>query len=88
MTTRRVTLVGSVPIPVGHRVRVTWYEAESPGGFFRSSQPTMETLEAPVVVDLHTKIRYGALIHFRADGGVQAGATSSSRTQPPKPRAR
>ena len=74
MPTRRVHLIGPVPIPVGHRVEITWYqEEETTSGLLGGDKKKVTPIETPVVVDVETGIRYGLLAHFDEGGAYRGG---------------
>lgn len=80
MSTRRVTLIGAIPIPVGHEVEVTWYEAEVlKVALFGSDTRETRSIEAPVVVDQTTGIRYAMLEHFAHAGSYGEGKINLER---------
>ena len=69
-----VNTLGSIPIPVGHKVRVTYFAKAKSGGFFGKSDSPGKVLDAPLIEDLHTGVVYGASEHFECrlmrDGSV------------------
>ena len=74
MPTRRVHLIGPVPIPIGHRVEITWYqEEETTTGLLGGDKKKVTPIETPVVVDAETGIRYGLLAHFDEDSAYRGG---------------
>ena len=74
MPTRRVHLIGPVPIPVGHRVEITWYqEEETTTGLLGGDKTKVTPIETPVVVDVETGVRYGLLAHFDEGSAYRGG---------------
>jgi len=52
-------LVGALPIPVGHRVEVTYFGVtRDKRGLFGSSEPETEPVEPPRITDLETGVVY------------------------------
>jgi len=71
---RKIALIGSLPIPVGHDVEVTWYASrEESMSFLGREKVSKKDLPTPVVRDLNTGIVYGHLAHYREDGGIYPG---------------
>lgn len=68
-----VALVGATPIPIGHKVRVTYYESTEEGSSFFGN-PTTKTasVEVPRVEDLTTGIVFGHLTHYE-HGSIHVG---------------
>ncbi len=80
MSSRRVTLIGAIPIPVGHEVEVTWYEVEERKvALFGSDTTETKSISAPIVVDQSTGIRYSMYEHFAHAGGYGEGKVNLER---------
>ncbi|MEM9187785.1 MAG: hypothetical protein AAGF12_01315 [Myxococcota bacterium] len=74
MSQERVQLIGAYPIPMGHRVEVTWYQAEEMAtSFLGQDKKKVEKIDAPVLVDVDTGVRYGLLAHFDEGSGYYGG---------------
>ena len=74
MPTRRVQLIGPVPIPVGHRVEITWYQGEEvTTGLLGGDKKKVTPIETPMVIDIDTGIRYGLLAHFDEGSAYRGG---------------
>lgn len=68
-----VAFLGATPIPVGHRVRVTYFErVEESVGFFGGSRSDSEPVDAPRVEDLTSGVIFGHLTHY-AHGAIHPG---------------
>lgn len=76
---RTVTVIGAVPIPLGHRIEVTWYERDKSPGFFGGGAPTVERLDHPRIQDLDTGIVYldAQLAHRLHPHGFQPGKVNT-----------
>lgn len=69
-SSRTVTLIHAVPIPVGHKVEVTYYVAVSESlSIFGATKTSKKQLGSPRVRDLDTGIVYGHWLHH-SDGGA------------------
>ncbi len=74
-----IQLIGHVPIPKGHRVELVWYQEEVvKSGLFGGETTEVRELRDPVVTDLSTGIRYGALVHFVSPHGSVFGSSSGT----------
>ena len=60
----KIHLVGAYPIPVGHRVSITWCKLEGEKSIRFIGSPTLESLNIPIVIDLDTEIRYTYTKHL------------------------
>lgn len=74
-----IQLIGHVPIPQGHRVELVWYqEVVVQSRLFGGETTEVKELRDPVVTDLSTGIRYGALVHFVSPHGSIFGHSSGT----------
>ncbi len=54
MAVHKIDVVYPAPVPVGHRVRITWYEIETRGFFGGKESKAHE----PWIIDLDTGVEY------------------------------
>ncbi len=80
MSTRTIVFIGSLPIPVGHQVEVTWYEVETVStGFLGGEKKEVDPIAVPLVLHVDAGIRYGFLKHFVDRGSYRAGEINVER---------
>ncbi len=77
-------MVGSVPIPVGHRVVVEYFESfRESRGLFGTGEPRVKTrvIDSPRVTDEDTGIVHGHLAHYDGGGSLQGGKINAGTQQ-------
>lgn len=71
---RNVAVIGALPIPVGHEVRSTWFEArEESMSFLGREKVSRKPLPTPRIEDLTTGIAYGHMAHYTDSGSIRSG---------------
>jgi len=79
MAEERLQLIGSIPLPIGHEVELTWFHEEKVSiGLLGGETRKKVDIDTPLVVDRTTGIRYGAFAHYVGTGAYRAGQINVS----------
>ena len=78
MAKRRIQLIGSFPIPVGHEVEIIWYREERLRVGLLGEKIVSDDVEAPCIEDRTTGIRWGVFKHYSDGEAIRTGSLNVS----------